>query len=507
MKTFRIARWILPAVIAGAVLSASAQPERGPDREGPRAGAPGRAEGERIGRVREEPGRPEMSPDQRAEQAFQRLVDELDLDRGTRREVRGVWREHRQAVARWNEQHGEQLRQFFRQMRNPFDGLELTDEQREKIRRIVREHRSERPGQSPERGSRGPRGRGDGAGRGGEPSAEAWRQAARARWQAAREIEQQVLSEPQRRQLHRRREEFRKLMESRRPLVEEFIEKLDEALTDEQMARARKILRPRGPAGGGPWQGPGPEDRPEPRGLHALRDLDLTDEQAQQVRRILEETRQRAAEADPQDRRETLRDAVRRIHQDVLTPQQRLRLRRMHGGPRERGPRGRRPDEQEPQGRRPAHRAPHRDERFGHPRRLGRGGSQEQERWQEALDRLELSPVQREAVDEAVDQLDERVEREVERLRREAWQDVREQIERQILTDRQRERLEELMARTDERDPARRAWGVRGRPGLGWQGPKRPRRGWKDAARPHPRREKGADRHPGRTPRRHRPRD
>jgi len=100
-----------------------------------------------------------------------------------------------------------------------------------------------------------------------------------------------------------------------------------EVLTDEQRKKLDEMRerRDRGPRGG----------------LLGLRGLDLTDEQTEQIQAIHKEAREKAEAAETrQARREIRREAIKKIVEEVLTDEQRQKLRdrrEQRGGRRRRG--------------------------------------------------------------------------------------------------------------------------------------------------------------------------
>jgi len=81
--------------------------------------------------------------------------------------------------------------------------------------------------------------------------------------------------------------------------------------------------------------------------------LDLTAEQREQIEKIRAEAREKMSQADPEQRREIFREAMRKIREEVLTPEQREKQAKLRAG-RARGRRGRR-------GRRPGREGPGQD--------------------------------------------------------------------------------------------------------------------------------------------------
>jgi Spy/CpxP family protein refolding chaperone len=112
------------------------------------------------------------------------------------------------------------------------------------------------------------------------------------------------------------REEFRKLFETRRALVENLQKQLGEVLTKEQMAKAKEIFRPQRRRNGraGRERGPG----------EMLKKLDLTEAQEAKIRDILKEAKAEVQKTDDKTRRRDIfREACEEINKTVLTEEQR----------------------------------------------------------------------------------------------------------------------------------------------------------------------------------------
>ena len=142
------------------------------------------------------------------------------------------------------------------------------------------------------------------------------------------------LTDEQRGILALRREKMQKLIESRGPLVENFVKQLGEFLTPEQVQTVRLMIQP-------------PKIRGRFSLLMALPHLGLSEQQKGQVKTILTEAKVQVKEADkPGEKMKILRAAHERIIKEVLNDVQRRKLhalRERAGGRRGRGEGRRRP--------------------------------------------------------------------------------------------------------------------------------------------------------------------
>lgn len=114
-------------------------------------------------------------------------------------------------------------------------------------------------------------------------------------------------------------EEFRQLMQGGLQLREALMAELSEVLSEEQLAQ----LHPRRGGRGHGWRGH--------RGMgHAPRfiaELGLTEEQIEQAKAIFAEAREQAASAETgQAKMEIFRAAMQRVHDEVLTAEQQVRV-------------------------------------------------------------------------------------------------------------------------------------------------------------------------------------
>lgn len=114
------------------------------------------------------------------------------------------------------------------------------------------------------------------------------------------------------------REKLQALMGDRRDLAAELREEISEVLTAEQRQRLRRLLAAQVAEGDTPQRPQGDAPQAGPR-FELLRGLNLTEDQQAQVRQILEEAR---TSGNPDARAQ----AMRRIAQEVLTPEQRAQF-------------------------------------------------------------------------------------------------------------------------------------------------------------------------------------
>lgn len=110
------------------------------------------------------------------------------------------------------------------------------------------------------------------------------------------------------------REKLRKLFQSRAQLRKDLLEQLGEVLTDEQMKKVKTRFRPRVLA--------------RHRILAAIRRLDLTEEQKAQIKEILDAARAEAKEAEG-PKAKIFEAAFKKIRTEVLTDEQRKKLAQM----------------------------------------------------------------------------------------------------------------------------------------------------------------------------------
>ena len=166
--------------------------------------------------------------------------------------------------------------------------IQLTEEQKPKLQQILQTHKE---------------------------ALENWRRQHEGEARAIREKIDQARQDNDAEALKAAREEFRALHDSRAELHKSLDAQLAEVLTDEQMGRARtyfKSLHPR----------PGRQGRRGP-GQGGLKQLNLTEEQQEKVRAILQDAHDQANKADsPEVRRQLMQDAFVKIEGTVLTPEQ-----------------------------------------------------------------------------------------------------------------------------------------------------------------------------------------
>ncbi|MHC4981975.1 MAG: hypothetical protein ACYTF6_02265 [Planctomycetota bacterium] len=128
---------------------------------------------------------------------------------------------------------------------------------------------------------------------------------------------------PKLKELH---EQMRKVLETRKELVEGLHKQLAEVLTDEQVEKAKKILRRRHPRAPGVMRRPG-----------AMWRLDLTEEQKEAAKKIMQEAKEAAKKAEGREAKAKIfRDAHEKIISSVLTDQQREKMKEMRKAPRDR---------------------------------------------------------------------------------------------------------------------------------------------------------------------------
>lgn len=125
--------------------------------------------------------------------------------------------------------------------------------------------------------------------------------------QAAREAKDQE-------KLKSLRADQQKLMESRTALQQDLFKQLGDVLDKEQMETVKAAMAPRGPAAEfGPMRG--------------LRNLDLTKEQQEQAKKIMDDARDAARKAtEPAQRMKIMQDALEKVKTDVLTEEQRKKF-------------------------------------------------------------------------------------------------------------------------------------------------------------------------------------
>lgn len=171
--------------------------------------------------------------------------------------------------------------------------LDLTDEQKTQVKQVLETHKQ---------------------------AVENWRKENEEKGKALREKARDAKTRQDRQAI---REEFVKLMQSRRELHEKLIEQLKAILTKEQAEKLQGMFGPRG--GDGP-RGHGPMDL----FLGALRRLELTEEQKTKVRGIMEAAKEAAGKAETrQDKAKAIKAALDTIREDVLTDAQRQKLTEM----------------------------------------------------------------------------------------------------------------------------------------------------------------------------------
>jgi len=118
------------------------------------------------------------------------------------------------------------------------------------------------------------------------------------------------------------RAEMKKIWETRKALPENLMKQLKEVLTEEQAAKAKEII-----AGGARRAVAGM------RALGALGRLDLTQEQKDAVKKITDEAKAAAEKAEGQEAKDKIRkDAWEKVKSTVLTEEQRKKLQEMKKG-------------------------------------------------------------------------------------------------------------------------------------------------------------------------------
>ncbi len=171
--------------------------------------------------------------------------------------------------------------------------LDLTDEQKAQVKQVLDTHKQ---------------------------AVENWRKENEEKGKALREKARDAKTREDRQAI---REEFVKLMQSRRELHEKLVEQLKDILTEEQAQKLRGMFGPRG--------GDGPRGhRPMDLFLGALRRLELTEEQKTKVRGIMEAAKEAADKAESrQEKGKAIKAALDTIREDVLTDAQRQKLTEM----------------------------------------------------------------------------------------------------------------------------------------------------------------------------------
>ena len=124
------------------------------------------------------------------------------------------------------------------------------------------------------------------------------------------------------------REKFKIMREAHKKIV-------TDVLTDKQREKFEELMKK---TAARRWRG------------RQLAGLDLTEEQEKKIREIMQEARKKAAEADKDKRREIMQAAMKKIHDEVLTDEQRKKAeqrreelrknRRQRGRGRMKGPGG-----------------------------------------------------------------------------------------------------------------------------------------------------------------------
>jgi len=112
-----------------------------------------------------------------------------------------------------------------------------------------------------------------------------------------------------------KQEELVKLLEARGKLHEQLMTQLADVLTAEQMQQVRDALDQM-------------RQQPALRALAGLAGLNLSDEQKQRARAILDEAAEKARTADPAERDRLFQVATAKIHAEVLTAEQREQAQR-----------------------------------------------------------------------------------------------------------------------------------------------------------------------------------
>ncbi len=145
---------------------------------------------------------------------------------------------------------------------------------------------------------------------------DAHRQAARNWWtengQKARALHEKIRAareEGDAETVRETREELHELTGGMREIMDNTRDQLAEVLDEDQMALLGRAL--------------GVRRRAAARAHHALAGLDLTDEQAEQIREIMSDARERAGDVEPAERREIMREAFEKVRDEVLTEEQR----------------------------------------------------------------------------------------------------------------------------------------------------------------------------------------
>ena len=172
--------------------------------------------------------------------------------------------------------------------RQLMDELNLTPEQRQQIRPILQEQRK---------------------------AVAAWQDEHGQQLKALREQMAEAVRNKDKEKIEQLRKQMEELGKSRKALHDSLLEKLSKVLTPDQMAKVRQNFAPK-------------ERHPAlMRGLAALRQLDLTEEQRAQTRQIMEDARQKAQQASsPDDKARIMKEAWDKITKDVLTDAQRKKL-------------------------------------------------------------------------------------------------------------------------------------------------------------------------------------
>lgn len=141
---------------------------------------------------------------------------------------------------------------------------------------------------------------------------EEWRTANQGKFEEITAQIQEARKAGDREKLQQLQKQRQELLAGRKALHDSFMAKLDEVLTDEQMAKLKELIAQR--------------PMPLPRIRAALANLGLTPQQKTQVEEILKAAQEQAKDQTPEARAEALKKAWEKIQAEVLTDEQRAKL-------------------------------------------------------------------------------------------------------------------------------------------------------------------------------------